>query len=154
MSVPASRPAGSGAEPLARHVAGPLRVTYADTDRMGFVYHSNYFIWFEIGRTELLRAVGGTSYRDWEEKEGVFLPVSSCWADFRKAARYDDLIEVATAVTQISRVSITFEYEVRPAGGGDVLAVGGTRHAFTDGNGRIVRAADRLLPELFAPKAK
>lgn len=136
--------------PLARHTTDPIRVTYRDTDRMGHVYHANYFVWFEIGRTELLRSGGASSYREWEEREGVFLPVTNCWANFHKAARYDELIQVVTVMTGVTRASITFEYSVELAGQGGVLATGGTRHAFVDREGRISRVANRLLPHLFA----
>lgn len=136
-------------EPLSRAETAPIRVTYRDTDRMGHVYHANYFVWFEIGRTEFLRGLGTSSYRDWEEKEGIYLPVLKCWADFRRGALYDDLIVVETSVTHLTRASITFEYVVRPAAGGDPMATGGTRHAFVDNEGRITRAGDRLLPDIF-----
>lgn len=145
---------GTGNGPLAHWVTEPIRVTYRDTDRMGHVYHANYFVWFEIGRTELLRAMGSASYRDWEEKEGIFLPVLHCWADFRRAAQYDELIVVETSLVELTRASVTFEYVVRPAetgkdGRDETLATGGTRHAFMDRDGKITRAGDRLMPEVY-----
>ena len=65
-----------------------LRVRYAETDRMGVVYHANYLVWFEVGRTDLLRGLGWT-YREMEES-GVMLPVIEAHCEYRRPARYDD----------------------------------------------------------------
>ena len=128
-----------------------VRVTYRDTDRMGHAYYANYLVWFEIGRTDLLRADGQT-YREWEEKHGVYLPVKSCWVDYLRSAQYDDMLRIETRVSSINRASITFEYGIYRDSDGELLATGGTRHALVDIGGRIVRAADRLLPHYFADK--
>ena len=126
-----------------------LRVTYHDTDQMGHAYYARYMVWFEVGRTELLRIIG-MRYREWEETHGVFLPVTHCWCEYKRGARYDDMVRIETAVTQISRATISFHYEVFNDETGQLLAFGATRHAFVDREGRIVRVADKLLPELFA----
>jgi acyl-CoA thioester hydrolase len=126
-----------------------LRVTYHDTDQMGHAYYGRYMMWFEVGRTELLRVLG-MCYRDWEETHGVFLPVTHCWCDYKRGARYDDVVRIDTAVTQLSRATISFHYEVHNDATGQLLAVGGTRHAFVGRDGRIVRVADKLLPQLLA----
>ncbi len=125
-----------------------VRVTYHDTDKMGHVYYGKYLVWFEIGRNELLRSTGDC-YRNWEEREGVFLPVTSCWSEYRKGARYDDLVRIETAVTALTRATITFEYRIVNDATGELLATGGTRHAFVTADGRVARVADRLLPGLF-----
>jgi acyl-CoA thioester hydrolase len=91
----------------------------------------------------------GRRYREWEDKHGIFLPVRSCWADYVKSARYDDLVTVRTSVSDISKASITFFYEILLSETGDLLATGGTRHAFITRDGRITRSAMALLPELF-----
>lgn len=131
------------------HETAPIRVTYRDTDRMGHVYYANYLLWFEIGRTELLRGCGD-SYREWEDKHGVFLPVSSCGVQYHRSAMYDDLIVVRTHVTRITKASIDFRYDVLRIPDRTLLATGSTRHALISRDGRIVRLADRLLPDLWA----
>jgi acyl-CoA thioester hydrolase len=131
------------------HNVAQTRVIYRDTDRMGHAYYANYLAWFEIGRNELLRTQGGC-YRQWEEERGVFLPVQSCWVEYRKSAQYDDLLEIATWIVVLTKASITFEYEIRLDGSGDVLATGGTRHAFVARDGKVLRVADQLLPALFS----
>lgn len=134
--------------PLASCTAGPIRVLYCDTDRMGYVYYSKYLVWFEIGRTTLLRNLGST-YRDWEDVEGVFLPVRKCGVEYRNPARYDEIVYIDTAITRLTRASITIQYRVHTGDRARVLAEGHTTHAFVDAHGRIVRIADRLLPQFF-----
>ncbi|MBN1867796.1 acyl-CoA thioesterase [Candidatus Sumerlaeota bacterium] len=121
-----------------------VRVTYRDTDQMGFVYYSNYFVYFEMGRTELLRRLGRT-YRECEE-QGVFLPVLEASCRYLASARYDDLIEIRTRVARWTRAALDFEYECRRASDGTLLAAGATHHAFTNAEGRVVRAGDAILP--------
>src|ERR1700734_2405752 len=87
-----------------------IRVRYAETDQMGVVYHANYFVWFEVGRTELLRA-SGWSYREMEA-EGIGLPVVEAHCDSRQPARYDDELEVRTTGTLLSPVRVEFTYEL------------------------------------------
>lgn len=134
--------------PLASCTAGPIRVLYCDTDRMGFVYYSKYLVWFEIGRTTLLRQLGST-YRDWEDVEGVYLPVRKCTVDYYNPAHYDDSVYIDTAITRLTRASITIHYRIHKDEGEQVLAEGHTTHAFVDANGRILRIAERLLPQFF-----
>src|SRR5204863_4018597 len=71
-----------------------IRVRYAETDQMGVVYYANYFVWFEVARTDLLRTLGWT-YREMEAS-GVMLPVIEAHCEYRRPARYDDEIEVRT----------------------------------------------------------
>lgn len=125
-----------------------MRVTYRDTDRMGHVYYANYLVWFEIGRTELLREMG-MCYRDWEEIHRIFLPVSSCSIDYRRSAQYDDQIRIETRITQITRATVTFSYEICHDVTQELLAKGQTKHAFVTEDGKIARVADKLLPQLF-----
>ena len=144
MSDPGSASAGpkGNVGPLAEDTM-QVRVTYRDTDQMGFVYYSNYLVYFEMGRTELLRRLGRT-YRECE-KQGIFLPVLEASCRYRIPARYDDLIEIRTRVTRWTRAALDFEYECRRVDDGTVLATGITRHAFTDADGHVVRAGDRIL---------
>lgn len=123
-----------------------VRVRYAETDRMGVVYHANYFVWFEVGRTEWLRATGW-SYREMEQ-DGTSLPVIEAHCEFRQPARYDDELEIRTRASRLTPVRIRFDYEV-VRNGADVAAAGYTVHAAVDVNGRPRRLPVRvsgLLP--------
>src|SRR5713226_6864935 len=87
-----------------------LRVRYAETDQMGVVYYANYLVWFEVGRTDLLRTLGWT-YREMEEA-GVALPVIEAHCEYRRPARYDEEIEVRTEGRMCSPVRLEFSYDV------------------------------------------
>jgi acyl-CoA thioester hydrolase len=123
-----------------------VRVRYADTDRMGIAYHANYLVWFEVGRTEWLRA-GGWTYREIEEG-GVSLPVIEAHCEYRQPARYDDEIEISTAVTVLSQVRIRFDYEARLTRGSTLVATGHTVHAALGADGRPRRLPLRVLEYL------
>jgi acyl-CoA thioester hydrolase len=90
-----------------------LRVRYAETDQMGVVYHANYFVWCEMGRTDYIRRLG-VSYADME-RGGVSLAVSELSARFHAAARYDDVIRVQTTLTEIRSRMIAFDYLISNA---------------------------------------
>jgi acyl-CoA thioester hydrolase len=134
--------AGQNVGPLAEGTMH-IRVTYRDTDQMGFVYYSNYLVYFEMGRTELLRSLGRT-YRACEEM-GIFLPVLEATCKYHSSARYDDLIEIKTCVLRWTKAALDFSYECRRAEDGTLLATGVTRHAFTNREGRIVRLGGKIL---------
>ena len=104
---------------------------------MGVAYYANYFVWFEIGRTELLRALG-TTYRQLEA-DGVRLPVIEAHCEYRRPARYDDDLGIATTGSLLSPVRIEFQYEVARRDDKAVLARGKTVHAATDSTGRPTR---------------
>ena len=91
-----------------------LRVRYAETDKMGVVYHSNHFIWFEIGRVELLRQMG-FSYRDMEDKDGRFIAVAEAKCRYRAPVYYDDEVFVRTELLNVRESVIHFGYELRRA---------------------------------------
>jgi acyl-CoA thioester hydrolase len=114
-----------------------LRVRYAETDKMGVVYHANYFMWFEIGRCELLRTIG-KSYRDLEET-GIGLPVIEAHCEYKSPARYDDELQVKTWGTLVSPARVEFRYEILRPADGTVNAVGRTVHAAVDATGRPCR---------------
>jgi acyl-CoA thioester hydrolase len=126
----------------ARRSISRVRVRYAETDRMGVVYYANYFVWFEVGRTDLLRD-GGWSYREMEV-DGFSLPVIDAQCSYLASAKYDDDIEVRTVGTMVSPVRVKFAYEVVRAADGAVLATGSTVHATLDRNGRPCRLPDRV----------
>ena len=119
-----------------------LRVRYAETDRMGVVYHANYLVWFEVGRTDLLRGLGWT-YREMEES-GVMLPVIEAHCEYRRPARYDDEIEVRTTGRLLSAVRLEFTYDVVLAQNGTTAVVGLTRHAALGTDGRPCPLPDRI----------
>jgi acyl-CoA thioester hydrolase len=119
-----------------------LRVRYSETDRMGVVYHAHYFVWFEVARTDLLRALGST-YLDMENS-GVLLPVISAECQYRRPARYDDEVEIRAAGRVCSRVRLEFTYEVTVMGTDGVAATGRTVHAALDPHGRPRRLPDRI----------
>jgi acyl-CoA thioester hydrolase len=119
-----------------------VRVRYAETDQMGVVYYSNYFVWFEVGRTDLLRHEGW-SYRDMEA-DGYSLPVVEARCDYKQSARYDDDVEIRTAGVLLSPVRVRFEYEVVRVSDAAVLAEGHTVHAVLDKSGKPRRLPDRI----------
>ena len=104
------------------------RVPYADTDQMGVVYYGNYLTLFERARNELMRACGYT-YRECEA-EGFMLPVVHAEVDYRRPAKYDDLLEVTAFVQAQKGVRLEIACEVRRQGEGQVLVSGFTRHVF------------------------
>jgi len=108
-----------------------LRVRYAETDQMGVVYHANYFVWFEIGRVELLRQLG-FSYRDMESLDGYGIAVIDARCRYKAPARYDDEIVVRTRLKYIRESLVQFEYELMRADDGTLLAEGDTTHIVVD----------------------
>ena len=114
-----------------------IRVRYAETDQMGIVHHSNYYVWFELGRSELCRAKG-FSYRDMEAKDGALLVVTESNCRYKSAAFYDDFLTIRTNVEKIRSRSIVFAYEIYRAEDDKILAVGKTLHIVTDRNSKII----------------
>jgi acyl-CoA thioester hydrolase len=110
------------------------RVIYGDTDAMGIVYYGNYLRLFEIGRNELIREAG-IPYEE-IERRGFMLPVAEARARYHESARYDDLIEITTAVTALKRVSVEFGYTLTRVSDGARIAEGATRHACLDRESR------------------
>jgi acyl-CoA thioester hydrolase len=115
-----------------------VRVRYGEVDRMGFVYHAHYLVFFEQGRTEYLRSLGGT-YRHVEDA-GTLLVVVETGVRHLKPATYDDLLTIRTWLEEARGVRLRFRYEV--ARKGDVLATGFTVLAATDVAGRPRRLPD------------
>jgi acyl-CoA thioester hydrolase len=119
-----------------------VRVRYAETDQMGVVYYANYFVWFEVGRTDLLRSVGW-SYREMET-DGYTLPVIDAQCAYRRSARYDDELEVRTTGALVSPVRLQFSYDVVRPADRKTLATGSTVHATLDRAGRPCRVPERV----------
>ncbi len=111
-----------------------IRVRYKDTDQMGVAYYANYLVWFEVGRTELLRRMG-LPYSEFE-KNDLYLPVLKAYCEYRQPARYDDQIELFTRIENLQDVRLTFSYKIRR--GSKLLAEGYTEHAFINQAGKPV----------------
>jgi acyl-CoA thioester hydrolase len=106
-----------------------VRVRYAETDQMGVVYHGNYAQYFEMGRVEWLRNLG-LSYK-WMEENGIMLPVVSLSINYKKPARYDDLIRVKTIFKSQTSVKIEFDYEIYSEED-ELLTIGNSMLVFVD----------------------
>lgn len=128
-----------------RIVETPLQVRYAETDKMGVVYHSHYIVWFEVGRTEWCRAAG-LPYRAMEES-GLWILVTGLACRYRKPARYDDAVTVRAMMTELGSRGCEFAYEIVREDG-EVLCDGSTRHVFADVSGRPRRAPQEILEGL------
>jgi acyl-CoA thioester hydrolase len=119
-----------------------IRVRYAETDQMGVVYHANYLVWFEVGRTEFLRSSGST-YRELEAT-GIALPVIEAHCEYAQPARYDDELEIRSWARLKSPVRLEFQYEVVRRSDAVVTARGRTVHAAVDVSGRPRRLPDSI----------
>ncbi|HEX7376187.1 MAG TPA: thioesterase family protein [Pirellulales bacterium] len=117
-----------------------IRVRYQETDAMGVLHHANYFTYFEMGRTELLRA-NGHDYRRIEEG-GVFMVVVDVGCRYRRPARYDDVLRLKTRLKRLTSAKIEHEYELYR--GDELLAEGRSVLACVDGEGRLQRVPDWL----------
>src|SRR5271170_232995 len=115
-----------------------IRVRYAETDRMGLLHHANYLVYFEQGRTELLRSAG-IAYRDLED-QGFLLVLTHVDVRYKAPARYDDLLTLRTSVERTTAVRIDHRYELLRAD--TLLAEGKTTLACVDREGRV-----QVLPE-------
>lgn len=111
-----------------KKVVTEYRVLYADTDKMGVMYHGNYLVLFERARGEFMRQYG-YSYKECEA-DGVMLPVIHAEVDYKSPAKYDDLLEITAWVKSQKGVRLEIACEVRRKGEDVVLASGFTRHAF------------------------
>ncbi len=125
-----------------------VRVRYAETDAQGVAHHSSYVVWFELGRSELLRAQG-QSYREMEAA-GYLIVVTDLSIRYLAAARYDDLLLITTTLEELRSRTLTFHYELRLAENAQLLATGRSAHVVLDrARGRPVRIPPTLLA-LFA----
>ncbi len=120
-----------------------IRVRYAETDQMGVVYHANHFIWFEVGRVELLRQLG-FSYKTMETEDGCFIAVVDARCRYKAPVHYDDEVVVRTYLTNVREKVIHFGYELRSAEGGQLLAEAETTHIVAN-----AQMKPRKLPEKY-----
>jgi len=135
-----------------------LRVRYAETDQMGVVYYSNYFVWCEIGRVEFLRALGFT-YKSMEVEDACMLPVVEASCRYKASARYDDEVLIETRVTGLRQSVIKFAYRMLRAETGELLAEAETVHVVVNGEmqkkampARYVEAIRATMHEELRPE--
>jgi acyl-CoA thioester hydrolase len=126
-----------------------IRVRYAETDQMGVVYYANYFIWFEIGRVELLRQLG-FQYKEMEIDDDCHIPVVEANCRYKSSARYDDELLLETTVLALRRTVIRFGYRLmRPENGAlTLLAEGETTHVTVNRSMRKVRLPQKYVAVL------
>ena len=120
-----------------------VRVRYAETDQMGVVYHSNYIVWFEVGRVELLRQLGFT-YREMEKVDDIHIAVADVHCRFKAPAMYDDLLTIRTGLVRVRGSVLHFAYQILRAEDGEVLAEGESVHIVVDS-----QFQRRHLPEKY-----
>ena len=121
-----------------------IRVRYAETDAMGYLHHAQYFVYFEQGRTELLRQ-SGVRYRDMEAR-GIFYVVARLECRFRAPARYDDLLTLTTTTTRLTPVRVEHRYDLRRDG--QLLAEAGSTLVCVGRDGRPLPLPDDLYNQL------
>lgn len=125
-----------------------IRVRYAETDQMGYVYYGNYAAFYEVGRVEALRDIG-LSYKMLEDS-GIMMPVLNLQCNYIKPAKYDDLLEIETTISKKPGVRCRFEYEIKNEAG-ELLNKGETTLVFIDmKSNRPTRCPD-FLEEKFKP---
>ena len=123
-----------------------VRVRYAETDQMGVVYYGNYFVWFEIGRVELMRALG-FEYKLMETEDDCFIVVAEASCRYRQSAKYDELLRVRTRISQAGNRVVKYAYEILRDTDGTLLASGETTHVICGRDGR-----PKQLPEKYRAK--
>jgi len=121
-----------------------LRVRYAETDQMGVVYHSNYIVWFEVGRVEMLRQLGFT-YRDMEKQDDTHIAVADVRCRFKSPARYDDLITIRTRLLNVRQSLLHFAYEVVRSKDGKALAEGESVHIVVNSQFKRIHLPKKYL---------
>jgi acyl-CoA thioester hydrolase len=128
---------------MIEHHDATVRVRYAETDQMGVVYHANYFVWFEVGRVELIRALG-IEYKRMEKEDDCHIVVADARCRYHHPARYDDVLRVRTRIAESRNRIVKFSYELFRDADHELLAVGETTHIICGGNGR-----PKLLPAKY-----
>src|SRR5277367_6208554 len=121
---------------MPEHLDFPVRVRYAETDQMGVVYHSNYLIWFEIGRVELMRSLG-FDYKRMELDDDTFIVVADAHCRYHHPARYDDLLTVRTRIEEAKRRTLKFAYELYRQPDQKLLPIGSTLHVACNRAGQV-----------------
>lgn len=125
------------------HHDATLRVRYAETDQMGVVYHANFLVWFEVGRVELMRALG-IEYKRMEADDDCHIVVAAVNCRYHHPARYDEVLRIRTRIAESRNRIVKFSYEVFRDSDGQLLATGGSTHVICGSTGR-----PKLLPEKY-----
>jgi acyl-CoA thioester hydrolase len=120
-----------------------LRVRYAETDQMGVVYHANYLVWFEVGRVELMRALG-VEYKRMEKEDDCHIVVADARCRYHESARYDEVVRIRTRIAESRNRIVRFAYQVLRDNNGELLATGETTHVICGSNGK-----PKLLPHKY-----
>ena len=122
-------------------------VRYAETDQMAIVHHSNFAVWAEAGRNDLLKSIGASNKII--EENGALLPLYEMYFKFIFPAKFEDEILVSTKIKDISRVRISFSYEIKNAIDNKSIAVGKTMHAWTDKTLKPINAK-KIIPDIYS----
>jgi acyl-CoA thioester hydrolase len=123
-----------------------IRVRYAETDQMGVVYHANYLIWFEVGRVELMRALG-FEYKRMETEDDCFIVVAGVSCRYLHPARYDELLRVRTRISEAGNRIVRYSYELLRDSDDRILATGATTHVICGRDGK-----PKQLPRKYRDK--
>ena len=123
-----------------------VRVRYAETDQMGVVYHANYLVWFEVGRVELMRALG-FEYKLMESEDDCFIVVAEVNCRYLSPARYDELLRVRTRISEAGNRIVRYSYELLRDSDDRILATGATTHVICGRDGK-----PKLLPQKYQEK--
>ncbi|MFY9569824.1 MAG: thioesterase family protein [Blastocatellia bacterium] len=123
-----------------------VKVRYAETDQMGVAYYANYFVWFEVGRSQYCNDCG-FSYRDMERETGLFLIVAEASCRYKNPARYEDELIIRTRVTESTRRTLRFSYDILRADG-TAVATGETLHVLINDQGRPSSFPQKFLSAL------
>jgi acyl-CoA thioester hydrolase len=123
-----------------------LRARFAETDAMRVVHHTEYFVWFEVARSELLRSLG-LPYTE-IQRRGFHIPLVEAFANYKAPARYDDEVEVRIWPSKIGRSSVRLDYEVAKLPGREVLCKGHTVHVLIGSDGKPKKIPDDLREKL------
>ena len=119
-----------------------IRVRYAETDQMGVVYHSNYLIWFEVGRVELMRSLG-FEYKRMEIEDDCHMVVGDLHCRYHHPAHYDELLTIRTRILEAKNRVLKFGYEVFRQQDQTLLATGDTTHIACRGDGRVMHFPEK-----------
>ncbi len=123
-----------------------MRVHYAETDRMGFLHHSNHLRWFERGREEFCRR-RTAAYREMEDA-GLLVVVVDLSVHYKTPLLYEDVADLTVRLLEVRHASLVFTYEIRRVSDGAVAATGQTRHAFVTREGRVTRVSAEVSLQL------
>ena len=130
-----------------------VRVRYAETDQMGVVYHSNYIVWFEVGRVEMMRQLG-LVYRDMEKQDDIHIAVADVHCRFKAPARYDDLLTVRTRLVNVRGSVLHFGYEIVRPEDGKLLAEGESVHIAVNSKFERMHLPQKYLAQFLKAAGK